>query len=146
MKIIEGILSDIPSKPSTGFVAVLAKHRSELDPNFNLRSGIARAKLYALARAIIEALGGKKGDGGWELEFSADDRVAALEANVAALEAKASNESAVKLLEFQRAEDLALIQALTERVEKLEQAPKRGPKPEKHDPKPAPEAPQTQAQ
>lgn len=124
MKIIEGILSDIPSKPSTGFVAVLAKHRSELDPNFNLRSGIARAKLYALARAIIEALGGKKGDGGWELEFSSDDRVAALEAKVAVLD------------EFQRAEDLALIQALTERVEKLEQAPKRGPKPEKHDPKP----------
>lgn len=137
MKIIEGILSDIPSKPSTGFVAVLAKHRSELDPNFNLRSGIARAKLYALARAIIEALGGKKGDGGWELEFSSDDRVAALEAKVAVLEAQVTaSESAIKLLEFQRAEDLALIQALTERVEKLEQAPKRGPKPEKHDPKP----------
>lgn len=143
MKIIEGILSDIPSKPSTGFVAVLAKHRSELDPNFNLRSGIARAKLYALARAIIEALGGKKGADGWEVEFGSDDRVTALETKVAALEAKASNESAIKVLEFQRAEDLSLIQSLIGRVEKLEQAPKRGPKPEL---KPVPEAPQTQAQ
>lgn len=123
MKITEGVLSDIPSKPSTGFVALLAKHRAELDPGFNLRVGIARVKLYALARAIIEALGGKKGDGGWEVEFSSDERVAALEAKVA------SNESAIKLLEFQRAEDIALIQSLIGRIEKLEQAPKRA-KPE----------------
>ena len=111
MKITEGILSDIPSKPSTGFVALLAKHRAELDPGFNLRVGITRVKLYALARAIIEALGGKKGSDGWEVEFGSDERVtaleekvSALEAQVAALEAKVASESAIKLLEFKQSE------------------------------------------
>ena len=106
MKIKEGEISELPSKPSTGFVSLLAKHRMQLDPSFNLRSG--RAQLQAFARAIIEALGGKQGEEGFEVELSLVDidvTLGAAQARVAALE--------------------ACVADLTARIEKLEQAAPR---------------------
>lgn len=148
MKIKEGEISEIPSKPSTGFVALLAKHRIQLDPSFNLRSG--RAKLQALARAIIEALGGKQGDDGFEVDLpivdidvtlgAAQERVATLEAQVADLKVqleacKKDYESVllvVKGVTDQYSDTSSLLSELFRRVEKLEKpeaAPKRA-KPE----------------
>lgn len=94
MRLFEGTISDLPAQPSTGFVALLAKHRTAIDPSFNLRAG--KLALHALARAIIEALGGKQGNDGWEVDLSvfdldvtlgaANQKVEALEARVAELE------------------------------------------------------------
>ena len=108
MKIIEGQISDLPSKPSTGLVGLLAKHRAGLDPSFNLRSG--RPKLHAIARALIEALGGKQEKDGWAVDLqladgfsehlqsvvddltaklhAQEDRIKALEAAIQALSAE----------------------------------------------------------
>jgi outer membrane murein-binding lipoprotein Lpp len=55
-------------------VGLLAKHRALLDPSFNLRSG--RPKLHAIARALIEALGGKQEKDGWEVDLSLEDGLA----------------------------------------------------------------------
>lgn len=141
MKITEGFISDIPSKPSTGLVSLLAKHRIQLDPSFNLRAG--RGKLLALARALIEALGGKQGEQGWEVDISVGasverERVEALEAKVLALEnqlesAKKDYESVLLIVQgvtAQYNDASALISELSRRIEKLETSPKRAAKPE----------------
>jgi BMFP domain-containing protein YqiC len=134
MKITAGFISDIPSKPSTGLVSLLAKHRIQLDPSFNLRAG--RGKLLALARALIEALGGKDGENGWEVDINLGasvERVEALETKVLALEnqlesTKKDYESVLLVVQgvtaqYNDARDM--ISELLRRVEKLESVPKR---------------------
>lgn len=68
MKIFEGNISAIPSKPHTGLVGILAKHQMALNPSYNLQANLK--DLHALARSIIEALGGKQGENGWEVEIA----------------------------------------------------------------------------
>lgn len=135
MKITEGTYSDIPSKPSTGYVGLLAKHRKTLDPSFNVRS--EQKKLHSYARALIEALGGKQTADGWSVDLgSAADisaRVDAVAADVANLrEAIAGIAEALAAVQVcaeqlaqqvqQTQEDAKGIETLATRVAVLEQA------------------------
>lgn len=72
MKIIEGQFSPTPSRPHTGLLGILIKHREQLEPG-NKITGNAASQLLALSRAIIEGFGGERvGDGAnaqWEVEI-----------------------------------------------------------------------------
>jgi hypothetical protein len=87
MKIEEGSLSTLPSKPSTGYVGLLAKHRQDIDPSFNARS--EQKKLHGYARALIEALGGKQTADGWSVDLGSmmdiSARIDAVAADVTSL-------------------------------------------------------------
>ena len=73
-KIVEGQFSPTPSRPHTGFLGILIKHREQLEPG-NKITGNAAGHLLALSRAIIEALGGKQVDGQWEVEIGGSSTV-----------------------------------------------------------------------
>lgn len=68
MKIVEGKFSPTPAQPHTGLLGILIRHREAIEPN-NKIMGNAAGQMLALARAIIEGLGGKLVDGQWEVEI-----------------------------------------------------------------------------
>ena len=123
MKIVEGSLSDLPSKSSTGLVGLIAKHRAGIDASFNMRA--EKLKIHAYARALIEALGGQKGkDDGWEVELSLAGSDATQEQQIKDLTLQ------VQGLKAQYQSMAELLAELHSRMEKLET-----PTPRKRSPK-----------
>jgi conjugal transfer/entry exclusion protein len=135
MKIEEGTLSALPSKPSTGYVGLLAKHRQDIDPSFNPRA--EQKKLHGYARALIEALGGKQTADGWSVDLGSmvdiSARIDAVAADVTSLrdaiagitEAVAAMQAGTERLEQQvqqAQEQIKGFDTLTARVAALEQA------------------------
>lgn len=68
MKLIAGELSNTPSRPHTGLVGIMIRHREQLEHGSKI-TGSAAVQLLATARAIVEALGGKQVDGQWEVDL-----------------------------------------------------------------------------
>lgn len=58
-----------PPRPASGLLGLIIKHREALEPG-NRIGGNAAVQLLALSRALVEALGGQKGDDGqWRVEI-----------------------------------------------------------------------------